>query len=189
VFDHASGSNPRRDVSTAKAEPIIARRIIQRSIAVFDSIKKVCTKCGIPKPLGDFQRDTSKKIGYDQPCKECRNKANKERYKNNPEKHKAAARQWSQVNPTYHAEWTRVNPKKMRVIAKRLRIKFPEKTKARVAVAEAIKLGKLPRAKSLKCVRCGNPAQDYHHHKGYAREHWLDVVPVCKKCHPVIESS
>ena len=29
----------------------------------------------------------------------------------------------------------------------------------------------------------GKTAVAYHHHRGYKREHFLDVVPVCHECH------
>jgi hypothetical protein len=34
-----------------------------------------------------------------------------------------------------------------------------------------------------RCVHCGETAAAYHHHRGYKREHFLDVVPVCRECH------
>jgi hypothetical protein len=40
----------------------------------------------------------------------------------------------------------------------------------------------LPRVRNLQCHYCGNRAHQYHHHRGYAPEHWLDVVPACRKC-------
>jgi hypothetical protein len=33
------------------------------------------------------------------------------------------------------------------------------------------------------CPDCGTPAVIYHHHRGYAPEHWLDVVAMCQSCH------
>ena len=40
-------------------------------------------------------------------------------------------------------------------------------------------------AKTLQCS-CGQQAKHYHHHKGYTKKHWLDVIPVCTKCHSII---
>ena len=62
-------------------------------------------------------------------------------------------------------------------------IKNPEKRHAKNAVNYAVISGKLPRPDTLLCHYCPKPAQQYHHHKGYAKEHWLDVVPVCIRCH------
>lgn len=36
---------------------------------------------------------------------------------------------------------------------------------------------------SEKCHYCPAQAKQYHHHNGYEPEHYLDVVPICIKCH------
>ena len=51
------------------------------------------------------------------------------------------------------------------------------------AVRYAIKRGRLARPTSLPCLDCGSLAAQYHHHRGYERDHWLDVVAVCISCH------
>ena len=66
---------------------------------------------------------------------------------------------------------------------KRFRVRHPNQPKALIAVRDAIKKGILPKPNSLQCHYGDHQAQEYHHHKGYAPEHWLDVIPVCKKCH------
>ena len=64
----------------------------------------------------------------------------------------------------------------------------PEKHRAQNAVAYAIKDGKLPQAKSRKCSICKvKQAMDYHHYLGYDKVHWLDVIPVCRKCHKILD--
>jgi hypothetical protein len=63
------------------------------------------------------------------------------------------------------------------------------KLAARSAVNVEVRLGKRPHPNTLQCVDChhvwkpGDPRHEYDHHLGYAPEHWLDVVPVCRKCH------
>jgi len=59
----------------------------------------------------------------------------------------------------------------------------PEKARARKAVTTAVYRNKIPAASSLNCSVCGKGAKHYHHHKGYDREFWFDVVPVCVSCH------
>ena len=56
---------------------------------------------------------------------------------------------------------------------------------ARAAVRWAVQLGRIPRASDLVCTDCGGPARHYDHHLGYAKEHRLDVQPVCTKCHGI----
>lgn len=59
----------------------------------------------------------------------------------------------------------------------------PEVIKAHSAVHNGVRDGKMPHASTLSCHHCGRPAVEYHHHLGYDREHWLDVIPLCKPCH------
>ena len=49
------------------------------------------------------------------------------------------------------------------------------------AVGQAIRQGKLPHPTTLRCMDCGATATCYDHYLGYAREHWLDVQPVCDR--------
>lgn len=70
--------------------------------------------------------------------------------------------------------------------AKRYNARHPERVAARQAVVKAIKDGRLLPPNSLQCHYGKHPAEHYHHHKGYAPEHWLDVVPVCIPCHTKI---
>lgn len=58
-----------------------------------------------------------------------------------------------------------------------------ERMMARSRVAQAVKRGALPPVAQQPCERCGAPAKEYHHYKGYEPEHWLSVVPVCAPCH------
>ena len=60
--------------------------------------------------------------------------------------------------------------------------RHPEKVKARNVVTHPIRDGKLPRAKDVVCIDCLLPAQRWDHHKGYAKENWLNVQPVCRFC-------
>lgn len=56
------------------------------------------------------------------------------------------------------------------------------KRRAAKAVRVAIVDGRLIRPQ--QCSRCGEGGRiEGHHHKGYAPEHQLDVVWLCKRCH------
>lgn len=54
---------------------------------------------------------------------------------------------------------------------------------ARLYVTHAIERHGMPKASTLLCVDCNKQARDYDHYKGYARENWLIVKPVCRSCH------
>lgn len=54
--------------------------------------------------------------------------------------------------------------------------------KAHWAVDNAVRSGKLVRPEH--CQGCGSLCKpEAHHHNGYEKEHWLDVVWLCDICH------
>jgi hypothetical protein len=58
-----------------------------------------------------------------------------------------------------------------------------ERQGAHDAIRWAVKRGRLAPASSQVCMDCGAAARHYHHHLGYDRSHWLDVVALCARCH------
>lgn len=64
----------------------------------------------------------------------------------------------------------------------RYRRKHPEQMLAHAAIANALKRGKIVKPKS--CQDCGKEVRiESHHYLGYAKQHRLDVVWVCRRCH------
>lgn len=55
--------------------------------------------------------------------------------------------------------------------------------RAHAAVARAVAAGRLVRPEA--CSACGRRGLllDSHHYLGYQRQHWLDVVWLCRSCH------
>jgi hypothetical protein len=51
-----------------------------------DSIIKKCSACKVQKDIGEFHKDKSKKDGYYNQCKECKNKNAADHRNNNKEK-------------------------------------------------------------------------------------------------------
>jgi len=76
-----------------------------------------------------------------------------------------------------------------RIQGKRRYSRNPNPFKAVQAVKEAIVHGKLLPLCSLRCLYCDEQAEQYHHYIDHEPEHWLDVVPTCKKCHLQIRST
>lgn len=63
-----------------------------------------------------------------------------------------------------------------------------EKLSARKAVAKAKATGKL--VPPERCSACGEAGPlEAHHHRGYGREHRLDVLFVCPPCHRRLETT
>jgi hypothetical protein len=132
-------------------------------------ITKRCPRCKQVKFTSEFHKCRREKDGCQCYCKICESeiknrKSYREsslRYKNS-EKGKAAEKKYSRKS-------SKTNQRK-----------------ARSAVNMAVFYGKLSSARSYHCRYCWNQAEQYHHHLGYATEHWFDVEPICIKCHNFI---
>ncbi|MEE9354787.1 MAG: hypothetical protein V3U75_04280 [Methylococcaceae bacterium] len=151
-------------------------------------ITKRCFDCKKNKPLTEYHKNCATKDGYQDDCKCCRNKRSEDYRKttegkiynrkymrkyNKTEKRKTYFRNY-RTSENYKTSQKNSHEKSI--------LKTPERFKARSIVSNAVATGKLASAKTLTCS-CGEQAEQYHHHKGYAKEHWLDVIAVCMPCH------
>ncbi len=69
----------------------------------------------------------------------------------------------------------------------RYHTRHPEQRKAGHTIMTAIRANRLTHPDTLSCYYCPAQAKEYHHNKGYAKKHWLDVVPVCQRCHTKVD--
>lgn len=68
---------------------------------------KVCTKCKIEKPIGDFYK-LSNRPSHSSSCKSCQCADTLRRQKANPEKQREKAKRWRENNPErYRDVWTK----------------------------------------------------------------------------------
>lgn len=174
-------------------------------------ISKRCSKCKENKSLSDFYKNYTAKDGYRSDCKACRkkysqtekHKASQKRYRQTEKgkftqrigqiRHRRTEKYKANQKRYYQSEEYKIDHKRYRNSEKgkatirenalRYKIRHPERRKAKAAVQNAIRIGKLPPINSLQCHYGEHPAEQYHHWHGYAPEHWLDVIPVCCKCH------
>jgi hypothetical protein len=134
---------------------------------------KCCRTCKIDKPYYEYYKNSLRKDGYEVDCKKCCNKRNNEYRRrtgyNRTEKMKEYRRKTGKTLYSYRRE-----------ILLRYSAKNKEAIKARVAVREAIKKGEIER---LPCQKCGESKVQAHHHNGYNREHWLDIIWLCQEHH------
>lgn len=75
--------------------------------------------------------------------------------------------------------------KNMSEVAKKTNSKYPEKLKARQAIARALKSGKL--TKPELCEACGSSGRIEGHHMDYAER--LKVLWLCPPCHSIHHSN
>lgn len=150
---------------------------------LLDQGLKKCPHCKQVKTLDNFYQ--LKSGPYHPRCKECQKERSQTiEFKQTQQRYyRTKERQESLKNYTSRPEIkSRINEQH-----KQYAKSHPDKSSARRAVGDAVKGGKIPPAKMCNCVVCQKPARDYHHYLGYERQHRLDVVPVCRSCHPKLD--
>jgi hypothetical protein len=147
-------------------------------------MKKACTQCGVKKEPAEFANSSRTKSGKKSRCKACKKIYNKEyharpevvarakKYYINPvnnDRIKKRAKKYSQLPSTREAH---------RVYDKKNKALHPEKRRARDAVNNALRSGKLVR---LPCKKCGATYKIEAHHWDYSKP--LDVLWYCTEHH------
>lgn len=167
-------------------------------------ITKKCCHCKQIKPLTEFCKNKSREDFHQNYCKICSSKYNK-KYASTEKARNTKLRYESTDGYKYsraksekkyylkHIDEKKIYQKKYaqtergKEVLRRNTIKnrtlFPEKRTAGIVVNNEIVTGRISRASAYHCRYCWNPAEHYHHHRGYAPEHWLDIQPICCQCH------
>jgi hypothetical protein len=82
---------------------------------------KKCTKCGVEKPLSEFQKRADRPIGFTSACKVCI------KLSQNPEKRRLSWNKWREANPEKRkaskAAWDKANPEKRKLHSYKARVK------------------------------------------------------------------
>lgn len=140
--------------------------------------EKECKACGEVKPISEYCRNSLGKDGYFAACKQCVYRRNVE-WRKSPDG-RAWVKKYRENHPRHGPH---SGQEYMREYRKKYRERNQDKVAAGKAVGRAIKRGKIPHPATVSCKECGEQAREYHHHLGYEREHWLDVIALCRKCH------
>lgn len=151
--------------------------------------KKTCISCQEGKKIDDFRIDSRTADGHQAVCKSCA-RLRDAVYRSAPgfnERRKSPANKRYDQSDAGKARHRRYNTSNGKERYKRYKESHPQRIKARTAVWTAIDRGTLPRPTDRVC-QCGASAETYHHHQGYSKEHWLDVIALCWPCHRAIDS-
>lgn len=172
---------------------------------------KYCPNCQQRKSLDNFHKNRARKDGYTSICKECKKtyqheyfqrphiKAKRAETRQLPE-WKAKRKEEGRKYRLEHREELKQKIKKYKErykgryrestaeSVKRWLARDPNRGKAHRAVNDAVRKGDIPHISNQSCIQCGQRALDYHHHKGYSPEHWLNVIPVCRNCHKAMHN-
>jgi hypothetical protein len=132
--------------------------------------RKRCKVCDRVLPAAEFYRHPSNADGLFSSCKACHKEAVRRRKEADPAKRAAyeAARSRDPVRKAHNASYL-----------KRARALHPLHHRARAAVAQALRTGKLAKG---PCEVCGNPRVQAHH-DSYEPEFWLCVRWLCFRHH------
>lgn len=141
---------------------------------------KTCTQCGVEKPLSEFYKHRRIKSGYRGECKSCI----KVYRENNALKIKEYEKNRSDLPHRIKARKEYVSSERGKEVIKSLtkkhRNKNPVKYKARTALNNAIRDGRV--MKLDYCENCGQTEKRVlGHHNDYSKP--LEVTWLCDKCH------
>lgn len=132
-------------------------------------MEKCCFKCGETKPLDAFYKHPMMADGRLNKCKDCAKIDVRKHRIENPEKVREYDRQRARRPERASERVERL---------RRERALFPERDKARQAVAYAVRTGVLHK---LPCAFCGATERLEAHHHDYSKP--LDVTWLCSACH------
>jgi len=166
--------------------------------------EKKCVKCEEVKTKLEFYVDRRSPDGRQCKCKRCEkeyNIANFERksayakgYRDSHKEDHAVYKK--EYNMTYRKDeeglaltranrqrWNNSSDGKLSISrsSRKSKAEHPDKTKARDAFNGAVRYGRIIRPD--ECSECYDKCRPEGHHWSYAKEHWLDVVWLCRGCH------
>ena len=131
---------------------------------------KRCFKCGAVKELSLFYRHPRMKDGHVNKCKECNKKDVQKNYRSNIDHYREYERKRFQ---------SQERKEQVRKFFVRYRQRYPQKTKARYKLTNALRDGKI--TKPSECSICGSTSKLEAHHHDYSKP--LDVIWCCFQCH------
>jgi hypothetical protein len=141
---------------------------------------RTCTKCGEAKPLDAYYKHPFGKDGRGNICAECTKAYVRQNRAERIEYYRAYDRQRAKLP---HRVEARAIYAETHSLAPRPE-KDPMKKRARTAVGNALRDGKLVRP--AECDVCSQPGDLHGHHDDYTKP--LDVIWCCTACHALIHA-
>ncbi len=158
-------------------------------------VTKQCTECKRVLLVSQFSPDKKYRDGLRNSCRDCRSAHRRNVYQLNPQIREAAHNRMRKYLATekgrqtrYRYQYSSEGARSRRIANKKHRQRNREQRLTDKLLHAAISRGKIPPAKECVCAHCGKQAREYHHHRGYAREYRLDVIPLCVRCHKDVHS-
>lgn len=152
---------------------------------------KYCKKCNSYKNKDEFGILSISKDGLNYNCLLCQRikmkkwlsvLENRERNNRSAAKHRRTKKGKATKKRYYNSEKGQVHYKNI--------TKRTPKLLARYALNHAVEGNKIPNVNTQQCVMndgfC-NGRMEYHHHKGYDKSNWLNVISLCRKHHCIAD--
>jgi 5-methylcytosine-specific restriction endonuclease McrA len=145
---------------------------------------KSCSKCKVQKRLSDFRKDSNRKDGLQNYCRDCHNAANKLWRTRNREKHLTALRDWHEKNREHsrksNATWAKNHPELRRLKDAKRRRMLEDAGDFLILESEIRRLYASP------CAICGNTdnvTADHVMPLSRGGRHSIgNLQPLCKPC-------
>ena len=157
-------------------------------------IVKRCSRCKKVKSGEEFHKDRSRIDGLQHRCRSCTKELDHKRYILNGDKIRDYSINYNKNNRAKRLEWRTKNSKRIKEVynlyrqkedkEKRLQRvrkyekKYPDRSKAKTAINNAIKSGKIEKG---ICAICDSNKYIQGHHDDYSKPMQVDWL--CRKCH------
>jgi hypothetical protein len=145
--------------------------------------QKTCFRCGVSKPLTEFYAHPGMADGRLGKCKDCAKNDVKTNRDENPEYYQNYERSRRDLPHRVKARTeyaqTAIGKESGNRAKKAWAQKNPDKRKAQWTLSNALRDGKLIKAK--QCSECGAEGRIQGHHPDYAKP--LEVIWLCTNCH------
>lgn len=131
---------------------------------------KQCKACLKILPVYYFYK-VNRTYKYTASCKDCFKKRESNFYFKHKDKRLKKQKEYKQTAGSKILS---------RLSAKRYREKYPDKEASHNECRKALQKGII---KKSNCMHCGSSKSEMHHHLGYAKDNWLNVVWLCRNHH------
>lgn len=142
---------------------------------------KKCCLCKEIKDFSEFTKYKNGKHGLAHRCRICKHLSDKRYYDSQKGQQRYAN---YRETDTFKQYIKSDNYKERHLVgARKYNKKHPDRIKAHGFINNLIKSKRIARPDTFICFNCTSPAKHYHHHLGYKKINWANVIPICIKCH------